>query len=195
MAVSFFWPVDGTGDLYASHPWDTVKIGDYQLPGICEIVGLKSARDTQTLKGAETDGARKRWRGYKPATFTVNVRIWTKAQADKLEEVLGKIWSKGSKGEPEIFPITHPQCKRLGIGRVCVVGVPGLEPGQVQGSRMQTLHIEEQHEPKRKVVPKPKPSKGKNRNELFEKNKPSTDQTGPGTEEIHQINPQLKSRG
>lgn len=195
MAISFPWPVAGTGELYAGNEWDTVKIGDYQLPGLCEIPDLKSERDVHTQKSAETDGAKKLWRGYKSAEFTIRVRMWTKEQFSKLDEVLAKIWSRPDKKEPEAMPISHPQCTRLGIKQVLVVGVLGVTKGSAPGEFVQTLKISEYRPPVHKVAAKPKAAKKKNQNDLFDEKKPSKDQTGPGSDTIKEINPKLKSKG
>lgn len=167
MALPFFWPEDGlsaladeAGDERDRNPWDVVAIGGYDLPGICEIVGLKSERDRITMKGHHTDGAKKAWRGYRPAEFDIRVTVWTKVQFAKLQEIVAHIWVREKGKTPEIFPIAHPQTRDLGVRQVSIVSVGQYERGKVDGSMVRVLRAQEHLDPSL-IEPEPKQGKTK----------------------------------
>lgn len=200
--ISYFGSADGYDAKLERHPWDVVKVGSYTLPGICEIRGLKSERDKQTLKGAKTDGAKKVWRGYKPAEFEIRVTVWTKEQFEELNSIIEKIWSKPDKKEPEVYSITHAQCARLGIKQISVVTVLGLEPGKHEDTMVQTLKVQEHREPKHEVKPKPKTNTAgqdfanvtRVANQLIDLERRREIAAGPGSEKITEVDGQIVSR-
>lgn len=203
MSITFFWPEDGlslladeNGDERDRNPWDVVAVGGYDFPGICEIVGLKSARDRITMKGQRTDGAKKAWRGYKPAEFDIRCTIWTKRHLEKLEEIIDVLWSRPKGKTPEIFPIAHPQCQRLGIRQISVTEVLGLAPGKETGSMVQVIKVQEHIEPEEIDT---KPSQGKTKgNKKNASAYPPDDAsrklaTNPGTDVITEVDGKIVS--
>lgn len=149
-----FWSInEESGDvrewnqLYATG-WDTVFLAGLQLPGVCEV-DCESQRHVQKKKGQE-DGARPTYRGTDPAPVTIRVRLATKAQWDKYQEIEPKIWPASGKGTPAPLPIAHPATEARRIHSVIVKKItsPRAE-GSATGVRVVTLTCEEFFPPKK----------------------------------------------
>lgn len=89
------------GALYPGNAFESVWIGGMQLPGHCDVVARQSQR-VQQKKHNGSDGSTPTFRGLDPAELTVTVRIWTPAQYAELMQIIGLIWPKPNKDQPEL---------------------------------------------------------------------------------------------
>jgi hypothetical protein len=185
MALVFWDPV-ATGydaeidhDLYAPDPWDTVKIGGIQLPGLCSVKGEPTLAFDKKKAGG-VDGATITVNGYLPGPVTIECLLWTPKQLAKMEEIAPLLWTKPNKkstAKELAKPIVNPAFALWGIASVVVLGVSVPEKGPVTGSRIVRIKCVEYVETK--AVKKTATAKGAAKVPIAKELNPARNQAGP----------------
>jgi len=87
------------GPLIAPNPWDTVKLGDMWLPGVCKVRAEPThVYEQRKIQGH--DGAALVMRGYLPGPIEVECLMWTEPQWEHFQEWLGRYWRMPLKQSP-----------------------------------------------------------------------------------------------
>lgn len=126
------------GPLYATSEWDQVWLNWQQLPGVCSAKGLPTLAIDKKKAGG-VDGAAITVQGYLPGPIEIESLIWTPAQWDKWQEIIGFIWrtpAKKSKISDLAIQISSPGLDWLGIKLAVILGVTPPEPGPIRGTRV-----------------------------------------------------------
>jgi hypothetical protein len=138
-------PYVAEGATYPGNPWDCVRLGGMQVPGLCKV-GAQASKRIQQKKQNGNDGATPTLRGYNPAKITLNVRIWTPAQYDAYKSLIAQVWPRAGKGstialalapaavtQNGAWDIAHPSLSDLGISSMIIEGVTALVPDGTPG--------------------------------------------------------------
>jgi hypothetical protein len=125
MPLPFWNP--GAADALEPGPWDALRIGDTEMPGLATVKPKRVARiDSQESPGV--DGASQVTLGRKPSEVDVTVRIWTADHLDRLETLMRKILTPASKAPQRPVKLDHPALRLHGITSMFVAEVAGPEP-------------------------------------------------------------------
>lgn len=147
--LSFLLPRYGTaeGETYSTEPHSlvTFKAGAtvLKLPGVSKPVGLVQL-GTDNKKGGNSEGSDLTITGYRPGPFEVVCEIWTQPQWDVLCDVVSKLWAiptKRTKLSRIAVDIDHPECQRLNVHSVGIMGLSFGEDGRAPGSRIYRFKV------------------------------------------------------
>lgn len=139
-----FWDPDEEGysaPLYAPNPWDTMKIGGIQVPGIVEVTA-SAGLAYEKSKPSGSHGARITLTGKDPRPVEVKVYVCTPEQWDALQTLIGRVYS-GDRKTAKAYDAEHPKLALYRIKALLVVDVAGPDTGRVAGERVVTLKCEE----------------------------------------------------
>lgn len=159
MASVPFWDEneDGyTGQTYPSNEWDTLLIGGYQTPGVCEVQASFALAYNKS-KPSGSHGARITFTGRDPQEVDVTLYLWTPDQWEAWQG-LQKIICGSDRKQPECFDVYHPALAMLGIKSVAVVSRSAPMQGRVKGERSIRLRLVEWSPPPAKARAKAKPA-------------------------------------
>jgi hypothetical protein len=110
--------------------WNTLYLGGRAVPGLCTVTG-RAGRKIEPRSAPGADGASIRDQGYEPAPIEVEIRVWTSAQLEELEELLERVHPRQRGRERTPFDVVHPVLSMLGIrsAYVTAVTLPELRGG------------------------------------------------------------------
>lgn len=106
--------------------WDRVVLGGAPLPGIATVKG-KITRKIDVKHAPERFGATLTDLGSSPATFQIQLQLWTQQHLDDWELRAPFLAPPANKRNPKPFDISHPVLNIHGIRAVYVVSVGMLE--------------------------------------------------------------------
>lgn len=114
-----FWANSGDGfegEVFATNPWDSVKLADRRLPGVCKISGV-AAEIIERQKPNGRDAAALIMRGYSQPEIEIEMLIWTPEQWREWQDVEATIWRHPNKSsvfeEPKQSPVPTPGASKL----------------------------------------------------------------------------------
>lgn len=158
-------PIPGwTGETADDAAWNTVYLGDVQIPGFCSIRGLKVGVnvDTKTAKGSDQPTSTDN--GLKPAEFTIDVWL-NRSHWDEWQRVFPSFNPRRPGRERGPLIIIHPDCAALEITTVRVLSVETSGPTANGGKRYAINCVEWFDKPKpvkKKTEETPKGQQGPN---------------------------------
>jgi hypothetical protein len=125
--------------LYAEHPWDTLTLAGYRMPGLCEIANGLTEIGIDMKKPDGADGSTITIKGYKPGKFEIGCTVWTSDQWTYLQQIIQVVWrEKKKKGKLNQIAIDvhHPALQLYGITSCVVEGLTYPQPGKFEGSKV-----------------------------------------------------------
>jgi hypothetical protein len=111
------------------------------VSNVAHISGhLENAFDDQTSVGKNF--GRTKFRGIKPATFTVTFIVLPEEENDFWVKVVPLFRQKGKNGSSPPISVVNPQINRLGIDTISVVSAD-IDPPDARSGRQVTLQLKE----------------------------------------------------
>lgn len=144
------------GPLYASNPWDLVKLQGLRLPGICDLQIPDFDRRVQNKKANGADGSTPTMRGLDDAKIEITVKVWTKDQFDLMNRILPVIFPLPGANPTKLnaMDVAHPNTTALQIKSLVIRGITGWLPGPERSSKIIRLKCEQytKANPKKKAT-------------------------------------------
>lgn len=131
--VSIFW--DDSPDL-----WDTVVLGDEQLPGIARVRATHG-RKLDAKSAAGSNGARIVDKGYEAAKVEITLKIWTKEQLETWFRIAPTLTYRR---EPPARPYVRPTLGEATVTTNVLLGV--AVRGAEQGLNEQQILAEQERQ-------------------------------------------------
>lgn len=130
-------------------PFDCVRLGKWDVPGICKIVSAKSERVVVSRKAKGSNGAHQTYNGYKPSEVVIETTIWTPPQYQQLQLMLADLWPRKDQAPNQGVSIYHPELQLLGINSVIIAAIDLPKQGDQWGTRIFTIKCIEYFPPKK----------------------------------------------
>jgi hypothetical protein len=149
-----FWDASSSAEaqpLERIGPWESVQLGGFWLPGICEVRSPGSTRRVVYAAGPGDSHEEKIDTGAESADVQIIVTVWTRdhlAAWESFHEHLEK--NTGTRAAPKAMDIVHPGLNLAGVAAVYVLSVSVLESGPARGTRQAVIVASEFAPRKRK---------------------------------------------
>jgi len=123
--------------------WGTCALGEVWLPGIAVVKVGKIERDIDKKKAKGKSGGTMTDNGYKPATVTIKLKLWTKEHHDWWLRILPKINPRREGATKDPFEVRHPGVMELGLGPMFVSAIDPGDPPSAKSGRTIIIYCEE----------------------------------------------------
>jgi hypothetical protein len=138
-----FWGDDGP------EPWNVIVLGNFRLPGVAKVSGLKLSDKLDVKSKPGADGATITRQGYKPSTFEIQLTMTTAAERATWKQVVNEIRPRPGKTPPTPYTVVHPLLNDHQITKLYVEEIaPSFEDKQTFVVKLSCIEF----------VPKPKHS-------------------------------------
>ncbi len=133
-----FW---GDNDQAKAAVWNTCRLGDVQLPGICSVKP-KKGRDVDIKKAKGQDGHTMEDHGSSVGEVAITLILYDRASWEAWQKVRPTIDPNRPGATRKPLEIQHPACADRGIKDVYVVDIDA-DPPTARGGMRITIHCKE----------------------------------------------------